>query len=62
METTRTFVRAVQDFFSAPPHGRKVEIPEFKALSIQDKIELSAMLSEAGVKHIPYTGPAAESA
>jgi hypothetical protein len=52
----RTFVRAVQDFFSAPPFGRKVEIPEFKALSTQDKIELSQMLNAAGITHRPYTG------
>lgn len=55
-----TFVRAVQDFFSRPPYGRKVEIAEFKSLSTQDKIELSAMLSEIGIEHIPYTSPVAE--
>jgi hypothetical protein len=51
-----TFVRACQNFFSAQPYGKKVEIAEFRALSTQDKIELSSMLNEAGYSHEPYTG------
>lgn len=52
----RSYVKAIQEFFSAPPFGRKVEIPEFKELSTQDKIELSEMLNAAGHEHEPYTG------
>ena len=54
-----TFVRACQEFFSAEPYGRKVEIPEFKALTSKDKIDLSAMLNEAGYEHAPYEPKAA---
>jgi hypothetical protein len=52
-----SFVKAAQEFFSAPPFGKKVEIPEFKALTTEDKIELSALLNEVpGYEHDPYTG------
>jgi hypothetical protein len=43
-----SFVKACQGFFSMPPHGRKVEIPEFKQLTRQDKIELREMLVSEG--------------
>jgi len=52
----KSFVKACQEFFSGGKFGRKVEIPEFKALSTQDKIELSEMLNAAGITHEPYTG------
>jgi len=57
----RTFVKACQEFFSEGKHGRKVEIPEFKQLTTQDKIELSQMLIAAGFDHKPYTGEGATS-
>ena len=49
-----SFVVACQKFFSAEPYGRKVEVPEFKDLTAQDKLELSQMLNEAGYTHTPY--------
>jgi hypothetical protein len=52
----KSFVKVTQEFFSAPPFGRKVEIAEFKALSKNDKVELSQMLADAGYSHKPYTG------
>jgi hypothetical protein len=52
-----SFVKACQAYFSQDPHGRKVEIPEFKSLSVQDKLELSQMLNEAGYEHPPYEPP-----
>jgi hypothetical protein len=53
----KSFVKAAQEYFSEQPHGRRVEISEFKELSTQDKVELSQMLIEAGVEHMPYTPP-----
>lgn len=55
-----SFVKACQTFFTEPPFGRKVEIAEFKALTTQDKIDLSQMLNAAGREHEPYTGEKAE--
>lgn len=43
-----SFIRACQDFFTRPPHGRKIEIPEFKQLSLKDKLELREMLIGEG--------------
>jgi|SoiMethySBSTD1v2_1073268.scaffolds.fasta_scaffold60445_16 hypothetical protein len=55
-----SFVKAAQEFFSAPPFGKKVEIAEFKALTTKDKVELSEMLNaEKGYEHEPYTPPTA---
>jgi len=56
-EKAPTFLNQAQAFFTAEPHGRKLTIPEFKALSTEDKIELSQMLNDAGYTHPPYTGP-----
>jgi hypothetical protein len=53
----KSFVKAAQEFFSADPFGRKVQIPEFKALTKDDKIELSEMLNAVpGYEHELYTG------
>ena len=49
-----TFVAACQAFFSEEPYGRKVSIPEFKDLTTQDKLDLSAMLNAAGYEHPDY--------
>jgi hypothetical protein len=43
-----SFVKACQDFFTSEPFGRKIEIPEFKALSQEDKLELRDMLIGQG--------------
>jgi hypothetical protein len=43
-----SFVQACQEFFSKQPHGRKIEVPEFKELSQHDKLELREMLIEQG--------------
>jgi len=43
-----SFVKACQDFFSSEPFGRKVEIPEFKDLTQEDKVELREMLIAQG--------------
>ena len=43
-----SFVKACQDFFSSEPFGRKIEIPEFKALTQEDKIELRDLLIGQG--------------
>ena len=43
-----SFVKACIDFFSKEPFGRKVQIPEFKALTYEDKVELREMLIGEG--------------
>jgi len=57
MTEKRSFVKAVILFFEEPPHGRKMNIPEFKELTTQDKIDLSQMLNEVPrFEHVLYTG------
>lgn len=34
-----SFVKAMQDFFSKDPFGKKIEIAEFKELTQQDRVE-----------------------
>lgn len=48
-----SIVKALQDFFTSPPFGRKIEIPEFKALNDKDKNELREMLIEKGYNVAP---------
>ena len=48
MTEPMSLVAACQDFFSKEPHGRKINIPEFKALSHEDKLELWEMLVAEG--------------
>lgn len=43
-----SLVKALQDFFSKEPHGKKVEIAEFRALSNEDKVQLREMLIAEG--------------
>lgn len=43
-----SFVKACQEFFSNGKHGRKIEIPEFKALTKEDKEELRDLLIAEG--------------
>jgi hypothetical protein len=57
MAEQMSFVKAAILFFGDPPYGRKVHIPEFKELTMQDKIELSQMLNAVpGYEHVLYTG------
>jgi hypothetical protein len=48
MSNSIPFVRACQVYFSTPPFDRKIEIPEFKELTRQDKVELREMLIAEG--------------
>lgn len=54
-----SFVKACQDFFTSEPFGRKIEIPEFKALTQEDKLELRELLIGQGYdvaelgEHVP---------
>ena len=43
-------VKAIQTYFSAQPHGRKVEMSEFKALTDQDKDDFVQMLNDEGIE------------
>lgn len=43
-----SFVKACQDFFTNGKHGKKIEIPEFKALTQEDKVELRDLLIAEG--------------
>jgi hypothetical protein len=49
LEGQVSIVSAIRDYFS----DRKVEIPEFKALSYQDKVELREMLIAEGYDVAP---------
>lgn len=53
MEGQRSFVSACKHFFETGPHGRKVEIPEFRALTDDDKIELREALIAEGYDVAP---------
>jgi uncharacterized protein YcgL (UPF0745 family) len=50
-----SLVKACQEYFSSPPHARKIEIPEFKALTQADKEDLREMLIGQGydIKELP---------
>jgi len=48
-----SLVRAAQDYFTKDPHGRKIEISEFKALTPKDKDELRTMLIGEGYNVLP---------
>lgn len=51
----KTFIKALMEYFSAPPFERKVGIPEFQELTEKDKIELSESLNKIeGYEHEPY--------
>lgn len=51
-------VKALQDFFTAEPHGRKIGMAEFKALTAQDKVDLRLMLIAEGYDVEPLAGTA----
>lgn len=47
-------VEAIQTYFSAEPHGRKVQISEFKELTAEDRRELAELAcKELGVEYTP---------
>lgn len=48
-----SFVKATKDFFEKEPNGRKVEVPEFKALSQKDREEIREGLIELGYDVMP---------
>jgi hypothetical protein len=43
-----SWVKALQDFMSEGPHGKKVEISEFKKLTDKDKLDFAKMLRAEG--------------
>lgn len=45
-----TLVKGIQHYFSSDPHGKKVEMVEFKTLTSSDKDHLENMLVEVGYK------------
>lgn len=49
-----SIIAALRDYFA---EERKIEIPEFKALTYQDKVELREMLIEEGYDVAPLTPP-----
>lgn len=51
MAEQMSLVKAMRDFFEKD--GRKVEIPEFKALSHEDKVELRELLIAEGYDVAP---------
>ena len=55
-----SLVGAMKEFFASNPYGRKVEIPEFKALTRQDKVELREMLIAEGYDVQPLPPPPEE--
>lgn len=53
-----SFVKACQAFFTQDPNGKKVGVDEFKALTVEDRIELSTMLNAVpGFEHPQYAPP-----
>jgi hypothetical protein len=53
LEGQVSIVTAIRDYFS----DRKMEIPEFKALTHKDKVELREMLIAEGYDITPLTTP-----
>jgi hypothetical protein len=58
-EEQPSFVRACREFFASEPHGRKVEIAEFRALTRDDKVELRSLLIKEGIDVAPLPEPSA---
>jgi hypothetical protein len=53
MAEPTSLVKSCQDFFSNGRHGRKIDIPEFRMLTRQDKEELREMLIGQGYNVLP---------
>lgn len=49
----QSIVAAVREYFLKEPHGRKVEVAEFKALTDKDKADLRDMLIGEGYDVAP---------
>lgn len=52
-----SFIKAMQDFFS---DAKKIEIPEFKQLTHEDKVEFREMLIGEGYNVAPLVSPPQE--
>jgi hypothetical protein len=48
-----SLVKALQDFFTKDPNGRKIEMSEFKQITDEDKIEFAQMLKAEGYELEP---------
>lgn len=48
-----SWVKELQNYFTAPPHGKKIEISEFKQLTPQDKEDFREMLITEGIEVDP---------
>lgn len=48
-----SFVKATKDYFESEPYGRKVEISEFRALSVPDREEIQRLLTDEGYIIVP---------
>jgi hypothetical protein len=55
-----SFVRACQDYFEKDPLGKKITVPEFKALTYQDKVELRDELINQGYDVAELVKPSSE--
>jgi hypothetical protein len=53
MNPSVSLVKSCQEFFSIGRYGRKIDIPEFKALTRKDKEELREMLIGEGYNILP---------
>ena len=49
----QTFIKALQTYFSAEPHGKKLEISELKELTNSDKTDLHEGLLALGIECEP---------
>ena len=54
-----SWVKVLQDYFSAEPHAKKIQISEFKELTEQDKEDFRQMLIAEGYEIDPITPKAA---
>ena len=48
-----SFIKAMQNYFTPDPYGKRIEIPEFKELTHTDKVELREMLIAEGMDVAP---------
>lgn len=53
MAEQMSFIKAMQNYFTPNPFGKKIDIPEFKALTHEDKVEFREMLIAEGVDVAP---------
>jgi len=55
-----SFVKAAQEFFSKDPHGRKLEVTEFKELTYQERLEIRELLIAEGYNVTELKAPPPE--